>query len=316
MTGEIAASISYDASPPPAGLGPDYTAPDGVSLRFLAIKALDGKPVEAALWQPVAKPTGETTLVVMVHGSGGNYHSPPQSSLPPRLAANGYASLAINTRQHDGNINTDNFMAVRRDIEAAVQVGRALGYRRLVLQGHSLGNIQVQFYAAQNWDADIKAVLLLGAFGNLPWKTQNILVRDDAKFKQLIGAAKRSLREGTQDQLLPIRMPYCRGGDSAVTAQHFLTYRWDKSAVADGTYWISRIPKPVLLVLDEADALVQPFELMMLETAAKSEGSLNTRVQSVVLKNANPSSLQAHSFIGNEDALASTVLSWLKTLEL
>jgi hypothetical protein len=39
-------------------------------------------------------------------------------------------------------------------------------------------------------------------------------------------------------------------------------------------------------------------------------------VQSVVLKNANPSSLQAHSFIGNEDALASTVLSWLKALEL
>ena len=73
----------------------------------------------------------------------------------------GYASLAINTRQHDDKINSDNFFDVRRDIEAALQVARALGYKKLVLQGHSLGNIQVQFYAATNWDRDIQAVILL-----------------------------------------------------------------------------------------------------------------------------------------------------------
>jgi hypothetical protein len=63
----------------------------------------------------------------MVHGSGGSYRRAPESTLAPRLATKGYAALAINTRQHDEKINTDNFLDVRRDIDAAVQVGRALG---------------------------------------------------------------------------------------------------------------------------------------------------------------------------------------------
>jgi hypothetical protein len=43
------------------------------------------------------------------------------------LAAKGYGVLAINTRQSDERVNTDNFVEVRRDIEAAVYVARALG---------------------------------------------------------------------------------------------------------------------------------------------------------------------------------------------
>jgi pimeloyl-ACP methyl ester carboxylesterase len=120
------------------------------------------------------------------------------------------------------------FFDVRRDIDAAVQTVRALGYKALVLQSHSLGNIQVQFYAATNWDRDIKAVMLLGPFGNLPWKTRSILVQNEDSFRGLIDAAMKSLRDG----------------------QHFLTYRWTETSVADGTFWIHRIPIPILLVRD------------------------------------------------------------------
>src|SRR5262249_31292611 len=143
---EIAASIRYDFVQQPAGLSADFAPHDGISLKFLAIKAIDGFQVDAALWQPSGEPASDTTLVVMVHGSGGSYQRAPESALGWRLASKNYAALAISTRQHDDALNTDNFFDVRRDIEAAVQTGRALGYKRLVLQGHSLGNIQVQFY--------------------------------------------------------------------------------------------------------------------------------------------------------------------------
>jgi pimeloyl-ACP methyl ester carboxylesterase len=85
-----------------------------------------------------------------------------------------------------------NALLLRRDIDAAVQVARALGYKTLVLQGHSLGNIQVQFFAATNWDHDIKAVVLLGAFANLPWKSRNILIQDEERFRSLIEASMKS----------------------------------------------------------------------------------------------------------------------------
>jgi len=59
-----------------------------------------------------------------------------------------------------------------------------------------------------------------------------------------------------------------------VTPQHFLTYRDEQASAADGTYWIRRIPRPILIVRDEADGVVLPFEPYMLLSAARAEGSL------------------------------------------
>ncbi len=120
---------------------------------------------------------------------------------------------------------------LRRDIDAAVQTGRALGYRSLVLQGHSQGSAHVQFYAATNWDSDIKAVILLGAFANLPWKTRNLLVQNEENFKALIDASMKSLRERTVDADLPIKMHAFTGQDVPTTAQHFLTFAGKRPAL-------------------------------------------------------------------------------------
>src|SRR5205823_364823 len=89
---ERAASIDYEFVPRPASLPADY---DGPGLRFLAIIALDGARVDAALWQP----PNAKTLVLMVHGSGESYHGNPNGFLGKALAQHGYAVLAINTRQ-------------------------------------------------------------------------------------------------------------------------------------------------------------------------------------------------------------------------
>jgi pimeloyl-ACP methyl ester carboxylesterase len=315
---QIAASIEYDFVARPTGLS-DFG--DGTSLKFLAIKAIDGFQIDAALWQPSAKQPADTTLIVMVHGSGGSYLRAPESALGPRLATNGYASLAINTRQHDDRINTDNFLDVRRDIDAAVQVGRSLGYKTLVLQGHSLGNIQVQFYAATNWDRDIKAVLLLGAFGNLPWKSRNILVQDEERFRELIEASMKSLRDGTLDQILSVKMRFGTPVSSAaqeapITGQHFLTYRWEKTSIADGTFWIHRIPHPILMVRDQSDSAILPFEPYMLLSAAHSEGSLATKIDFVLLPDTKPLSLKGHYFDGNEQPLTDVITKWLADLHL
>ncbi len=309
--GQVAASVEYDFVARPVGLPDDFQPIAGTSLRFMSIKAIDGFQIEAALWQPDARQPAETTLIVMVHGSGGSYRRPPESALGPRVAAKGYAALAINTRQHDDRINSDNFLDVRRDIDAAVQVARALGYKTLVLQGHSLGNIQVQFYAATNWDRDIKGVILLGAFGNLPWKTRTILMQDEEGFQKLIEASLKALRDGKLHEVLPVKMHYFTGQDSPVTGQHFLTYRWDKTSVADGTFWIHRIPRPILLVRDQSDGLIQPFEPYMLLSAAHSEGSLATSIDFVLLPDSKPVSLKGHYFDGNEQPLTDTVTKWL-----
>ena len=94
-----------------------------------------------------------------------------------------------------------------------------------MLFGHSLGNIQVQYYAANNWDPDIKAVVLAGMFGNLPWKSRNMLIQNEDNYRQLTEAAFKALREGTIGDILPVHMFSFTGQHVPVTGRHFLSYR-------------------------------------------------------------------------------------------
>jgi pimeloyl-ACP methyl ester carboxylesterase len=306
LRAETAVSIDYSFVDRPAQLPATFAAPAGANLRFIAMKAIDGEGVDGALWQPASKTAADTTLVIGVHGSGGNFVGAPIGPLSSALSAKGYGMLAINTRQHDERVNTDNFLDVRRDIEAAIYTARALGYRRLVLFGHSLGNIQVQYYAANNWDSDIKAVVLAGMFANLPLKARPETAAEVDAFRQQSDAALNALRDGQEDRLLPLPM---RG--QPVAAQHFLTYRSEASSTADGTYWIKRIPRPILMVRDAGDRVIQPFEPDMLLSAANSEGSLVPNIEYVLLPNAKGPDPGGHFFIDTAQALADATATWL-----
>jgi alpha-beta hydrolase superfamily lysophospholipase len=126
----------------------------------------------------------------------------------------------ISTWQHDEHVNTDLFFDVRRDIEAAVATVSALDYRSIVLLGHSLGAVQVQYYAATDWDPTIKAVVLTGAFGKLPWKSRHILIQDEDNYKALADTSVGALRAGKAAEILPIKMRWLGGVETPVTAQH------------------------------------------------------------------------------------------------
>jgi alpha-beta hydrolase superfamily lysophospholipase len=313
---QIAASIEFEAAPAPDGLADDMQALPGAALRFLSIKSIDGFKIQASLWQPDNRPPAETTIIVQVHGSGGNLASLPLRVIARALSARGYAALSISTRQHDERVNTDNFFDVRRDIEAAVVTTKALGYRSVVLQGHSLGTVQVAFYAATDWDPTIKAVILTGAFGKLPWKSRHILIQDEERYRALAAASRAALKVGKATGVLPINMRWLGGVETPVTAQHFVTYRDEQASAADGTYWISRIPRPVLILRDEADGVVLPFEPYLLLSAAQAEGSLVPSIKYLMLPNHRPPSREGHLFTDNTEALIEAVAAWLGEQQL
>jgi alpha-beta hydrolase superfamily lysophospholipase len=110
-----------------------------------------------------------------VRRAGGNFYGSVAGNEVMPLAQQGYAGLTISTRGHDQQINTDNFFEIRNDLAAAVAIARALGYQRIVLQGHSLGTSQVLYSAATDWSREIRGVILSAPFADLPWKTQNWL---------------------------------------------------------------------------------------------------------------------------------------------
>lgn len=313
---ERAASIDYAFVDRDPALPASFAASGDATLRFLKLTTLDQAAVDAALWQPKDSDPAKQTLIVSVHGSGDNFVKPPIGFLGPALAAEGYAVLAINTRQHDALVNTDNFLHVRHDIDAAVYTARALGYRSLVLHGHSIGNIQVQFYAATAFAADIKALVLTGMFGNLPWKSRTMLVQNEQNFADLMAAAHQALSGGRLAELMGVKMRWFTGQQVPMTAQHFLTYRSEASSAADGTYWIKRVPAPILMVRDASDLVVAPFEPYMLLAAATAPGSLVPGIDYKLLANDSRASLEDHYFVNNQNALATAVTGWLAAQKL
>jgi pimeloyl-ACP methyl ester carboxylesterase len=306
---DIVAAICVTAVEQP-GSAADILPPEGGRVRFLAIDTLDGGRMDAVVREP-GKANG--TWVVCVHGSGGNYAASAPGILLRALPSHGYTILGINTRQSGARVNSDNFFDVRYDIEAAIATAKHLGATRIVLHGQSLGNIQVQFVAATTWDPVIAAVILTGMFADLPWKSRYMLIGDDSRYNSMRQGALEMLRSGRSDSLLTDSMPSYNNAAPAVplTAQHFLTYRDNGSSAASGLFWIKRIPRPVLLVRDEGDQVVERFEATMLLAAARSEGSLVPRIDFVSLPNSRGPNVGGHGFEGNEGPLASAVLDWL-----
>ena len=96
-----------------------------------------------------------------------------------------------------------------------------------------------------------------------------------------------------------------------VTAQHFLTYRDEHASVADSTYWIPRIPHPVLMLRDEADGGILPFEPSMLLSAAHAEGSLADDFTYLPVPNRRTPSREGHLFADTTQPLIEAVSAWL-----
>ena len=111
-------------------------------------------------------------------------------------------------------------------------------------------------------------------------------------------------------------MRWLGGLETPVTVQHFLTYRDERTSAADGTYRVSRIPRPILILRDEADGVVLPFEPYMLLSAARAEGSLVPSIEYVLLPNHRPPSREGHQFTDNTQTLTDAVNVWLTELHL
>lgn len=303
-----AAAVAYrpagPVAPEFAGLGENLGTPP----RFYELTSLDGRTGLAAYLPSVHT---DAPLVLSVHGSGGSVVSQPVRTLVEGLSGAGHPVLAINTRQSGDAVNTDNFYATVRDIEAAYWMARDLGHERIVLHGHSLGTSQVTFFAATHWHASTVGVVLTGMFADLPWKSRHLLINDESRYHALGDEAVDAVRSGAYERVLAAEMPWLGGRSMPVTAEHFLTYRTVGIAGARSVEWIARVPYPLLLVRDQNDSVIHDFEPGWLQAAL--EGGLTPSATFVSLPSAAPS--EGHRFEGSRAELVDTVARWLAGLD-
>jgi pimeloyl-ACP methyl ester carboxylesterase len=223
----------------------------GIRTELIELQTTDGVRLNSLLREPY--PGRAKAGVVMVHGYGGNFYSGIMAFLPEALSRRGFATLALNMRDHDLGPKKNLFEDNLPDIVSGVDHMARRGYEALFLHGHSMGTNRVLFYLAETEDPRIAGVILTGPPGNLfQW---NVKIFGLEAATQVLRRAQKLKAEGKGDTWMLINLGPL--GKTLYTANHVVSLRGSQT-LSDPFMNIGRLFKPVLIVHGLADNLADP----------------------------------------------------------
>ncbi len=276
------------------GVGQTPRAAENIDVDLVRLQTDDGVRLTGILRQP--RMARAKACVVLIHGYSGNFYSGIMDFLPEALADRGFATLALNMRDHDRGPKKNRFEENRYDIGLAVDKMALLGYNSIFLYGHSMGTNRVLYYIAATQDPRIKGILLTGPPGNLfEW---NISVFGPETANSVLRQAQDLVAKGKKDQWMLINLGPL--GKALYTANHVVSLRGPKT-VSDPYKNISRIFQPILVVHGLADRLANPDIADRLRNSATPK----TNVTVVKIPGAN------HRFSNQQEKLVSVVTRWM-----
>jgi len=236
-------------------------AEENINSRLVRLKTDDGVILTGILRRP--RMPKETGCVILIHGYSGNFYSGVMEFLPDALAKTGFATLAINMRDHDHGPKKSRFEENRDDIAAAVEKMTQLGCSPIFLYGHSMGTNRVLYYLAATRDPRIKGAILTAPPGNLfKW---NIRMFGLETANRTLREARELVARGKGDQWMLINLGPL--GKALYTANHVVSLRGPKT-VSDPFKNISRVSIPILIVHGLADHLANPNVAVQLRNSA------------------------------------------------
>ncbi|HEY8241269.1 MAG TPA: alpha/beta fold hydrolase [Kiritimatiellia bacterium] len=241
-------------------------------------------------------------LLILVHGMGGNfYRSRFRKELLLQSRTGAFDALSFSNRGSDADVAHEKFRDCAEDIDAAIRLGKAMGYREFVLMGHSTGCQKVTYYQAVRKNLAVKA-LILGSIGDDMAISRRRLKRG---YDGWIRHARKLVARGRGNLILP---PACMG----FSAARFLSCADPRHLEAqllnfDGAFtYFRRIRKPVLVLMGDAEEhACIPVEEMIERLRRVTRAR---RFDGMVIAGGD------HGFHGKEKETARAVYRWLGKL--
>ncbi|HVI69072.1 MAG TPA: alpha/beta fold hydrolase [Magnetospirillaceae bacterium] len=273
--------------------------------------------------------SGRDTCVLEIHGMSGNFiENYYVHILGEKLAAAGYGFIYGHNRGycHINGIPTkpmrsDNngynstrlgamyelFEDCPKDISAWISKAKELGYKKIILLGHSLGCNKVVYYLHNHSDADIVGVILASP----PDMVGLIeLKRYQPNHRELVEEARKLVAAGKPRQLLSGDI---WGGEYILSAQTYLGL-FEEGGPADNlsvnrnpeTFnQLATIKQPILGIMGEHDDIeIRDLRDDIQLIKSKATSCEDFRVEFVSGAN--------HDYQNREEEFADIVLSWLK----
>lgn len=288
LLGSVAGCAFHSHASSTLGEGP-------CSLEQLVLRTDDGVSLDGILYQPASK--ARATAILLVHGFGSNFYGDYFPRFARAAAERGYASLALNMRDHDTGPKVSDFIDNERDIAAGAAYLRKLGHPKLVLLGQSMGTNRVLYYQAASGDPSVVATVLVGPPGNLfDWNVWQF----GRKEAQSSVEKALAMHAAGQDRAVMV-VDLGPLGKALYSPRYLLSLR-GPDARSDPYQNIRKVSNPVLIVQGRTDKLVESGLAARLAQAATS----SRKVDLVYLDGAD------HSFRQQEGVLAERVLGWLE----
>lgn len=274
----------------------------------------EGIPLSGAYFAPAnVERSHSVDAILFFHGDGGNFYGSLYLGLGQRMAEQGIAFLAANRRGHDhlangargGPLAGYAFESVddsRADFGAWLELLRARGHRRIAIGGHSGGAVRAAYAQAKEGFADVVAVIPVSPG---EYDHEGIITLHGDDFSGPFRESERNVAEGSPDTLLRPGVPW--GSIWSARAYVDCFNRDNRYSV---TTHAANTGCPTLFIFGSEECAVGGSqELPVCGAARRSLGAAGySHVQVIEIDGAN------HGYIGREDELFETMLSWLREL--
>jgi len=209
-------------------------------------------------------------------------------------------SNTVTKAQELKGVALDDFSVINEDIQAYIDYAKSLGYKNIILGGHSLGSNRIIHYLSQNPDSAVKQFVISGPvdFADM----LNVMTKPE-QFE----IAQKLVNEGRGEEILP----FLFGGFSPMSANTMIN-NWYNNKIykncpfisGDGeTNSLSKIKIKGLILIGEKDSCAgsNPFEF-----ASKINNCMQQDNTIVILEGAG------HIFYNKHNEYAQTVLEFIK----
>lgn len=276
------------------------------TTELIALETDDGMTLSGALWTP--SHSAATTAIALFAGTGAEFYEPLFIRLGEGLAAAGFATVALNRRDHGQYFGLHRLHDAAMDQRYAIDLLCARGAGRVLLAGHSYGTVTAPYYVAETDDARVAGLILLAALGDL--RQGSIAIVGGQKSYDAIVAdctAAVAAGRGNETFLIP---PMVAGYPPMLHSYDVFLDKRGPDSRAVPVELIRHVgARPLFAVRDPADpfpATLPPAQ-EMLEAA-----NPNLTYRLLELGRAASPTANAHYFAGREDEVFRHLMTWMQ----
>jgi pimeloyl-ACP methyl ester carboxylesterase len=221
------------------------------------------------------------------------------------VAEAGYTVLSFNERRSGFGDVSGTLEDSEQDIGAAVNFMKSRGFLKIILTGHSLGNVEIVHYTAKAQDPSIVALITFAP--TMPVNDFAKRAYGEKLYEATTKMAKEKVAAGQSDYVMVVRYEFPPPAPKGTMGTHVRTaaawlswYAPDSKAVL--LNYVDGLKIPMLNLAGTRDVYVPPVYLDQIKAAAKN----SPRVDSILFPD------EVHYFQVNTSLVVSSALKWLK----